>query len=121
MDASDTAPDVERVSVETPHFVRSLVWGAAAFFSPVVASALGVLIDYGGDGGYYAVGYYVVAALMGLVCVTGFYFAWRTQKEAATIPWKRRLSYFAGFISAVMLLFWFIGPLSLARLGPYWR
>ena len=121
MDASDAAPDAGPVSVDTPHFVRSLVWGAAALFSPVIASALGVLIDYGGDGGNYEVGYYIVAIAMGLVCATAFYFAWRTQKEAATIPWKRRLSYFAGFISAVMLLFWFIGPLALAQLGPSWR
>lgn len=121
MDASDGAPEAGRASVDTPHFVRSLVWGAAAFFSPLIASTLGVVIDYGGEGGRYEIGYYVVAAAMGLVCATGFYFAWRTQKEAAAIPWKRRLSYFAGFISGVMLLFWFIGPLALARLGPYWR
>jgi hypothetical protein len=106
---------------ETPHFVPSLVWGAFALTTPVVASALGILVDYGGQDGRYSMGYIVVAAAMGLACATGFYNAWRTQKEAAQIPWKRRLSYFAGFLSAMMLLFWFVGTLAVSRLGPYWR
>lgn len=121
MDGTDEQVAPEASGSQTPHFKPALLWSVAALASPWIASALGYFVDYGGEGGVYTLGFKIVAGVMGLICATAFYFSWRTQKEAAEVPWKRRLTYLTGALSALVLLFWFLGTLALSRLGPSWR